>query len=83
MEQRKEAWRLQGCSTQEDLTEKSVEKPPVCKVITQREQSGNKSENPKSLSEMSLKNVKCFKYGKKGHMAKTCRFNETDGLLAG
>ena len=68
-----------------EATEKSVDKPPVSKATagnSHREQAGTKGQDSRGSSEMSLKNVKCFKCNRKGHMAKTCPSSETDGCAS-
>ena len=63
-----------------DVIDKPVDKPLTSSRTTagnsQRDQAGTKGQDS---SEMSLKNFKCFKCNKKGHLAKNCPSNETGG----
>jgi len=56
--------------SKKDMFEKSVDKPPTsCRATannSQREQAGSRGYDS---GEMSLKNMKCFKCNKKGHLA--------------
>jgi len=68
-------WRSGGYKgvSKKDVIEKPVDKPPTSSRTTadnsQREQAGTRGQDS---SEMSLKNIKCFKCNKKGHLAKNC-----------
>ena len=66
--------------SKKDTIEKPVDKPPTSSRTTtgnsQREQPGTRGQDS---GEMSLKNMKCFKCNKKGHLAKTCPSNGTLG----
>ena len=68
--------------SKKEFIEKLVDKPsgsskaPASSSNSQQEQ---KKLDPRGSIEMSLKNVKCYKCSKKGHMANNCPSNETDG----
>ena len=63
-----------------DIIDKPVDKP----LTSSRTTAGNSQAGTKGqdLSEMSLKNFKCFKCNKKGHLAKNCPSNETGGCAS-